>query len=530
MLEFKNLQIESAEKTLVKEVSFTVPSGKIVSLVGESGSGKSLTCLSVLGLLPAGLRVSGSIHFTDAGGTGKALLNAGPELRSELALKTIAYVFQEPLSALNPVQKCGRQLAENLILCGYKGKQNIRQKCEELLSMVELNAFDRVLNAFPHQLSGGQRQRVMIAMAMAGNPELIIADEPTTALDVLLQDEILGLLRKLCLEKGKSILLVSHDLDAVRRYSDHIVVMYRGEIVEQGSAKQIIDHAAHPYTRALLACKPRPANKGRFLPALKDGVLDSHAAVYREPEIDSEPVLQVLHAGKDFTGESGVHTALKDISFSIRRGSACGLIGESGSGKSTLSRILVRLESPSRGELIYDFKNGKPLSSNVQMVFQDPFAALNPAINIRDMLTEVLERHRPELNRSEIQAELLGLLHKVGLDTSRLDKFPNSFSGGQRQRLCIARALAARPALLICDEATSALDLSIQAQILNLLKSLQISEQLTVLMITHSMAVASWFCDELIVLKNGEIVEAGPASKLMESPVHAYTRAMLEHI
>ncbi len=531
LLRVSNLSISSRQVALVKGISFDIQRGEILSIVGESGSGKSLTCLSFLNLLPASLNCSGNITFIQADGSKDELLGMNAKQRANFALKKISYIFQEPLSALNPVQKCGKQILENIRLCGIKDKKAMQLRAAELLGMVELHDVDKVMNAFPFELSGGQRQRVMIAMALAGNPDLIVADEPTTALDVLLQEEILGLIRKLCTNYGKSVLLVSHDLDAVRQFSDRIMVMYKGEIVESGSVDAIIHHPVQLYTKALLACKPRPEKKGFALKTIADHtaeVLEDRALV--ELPDSGELLLKVHLLHKEYHKDQKTFRALKGVSFDMKRGQSIGLIGESGSGKSTISKILVELESASGGKIQYNFDNDLPLSSNVQMIFQDPFSALNPSLRVGAAIDEVIAHHQPTLSASERISQIDLLLTKVGLSAADKNKYPGDFSGGQRQRICIARALAAKPRLLICDESTSALDLSVQAQILNLLKELQISEQLSVLMITHSMAVAAWFCSYLIVLKDGYIVEQGKTDVLIDHPSADYTKAMVAHI
>ncbi|MCC6817658.1 MAG: ABC transporter ATP-binding protein [Bacteroidia bacterium] len=526
LLDVSELKVASKHETLVKGISFHINRSEIVSIVGESGSGKSLSCLSILNLLPKSLTVSGRVEFHDEEVT-NSLLNMNAQLRAQFALKKIAYIFQEPLSALNPVQQCGKQLLENIYLCGFKG-QDAKKRAKELLLMVELVDTDKVMNAYPFELSGGQRQRVMIAMALAGNPDLIIADEPTTALDVLLQDEILGLIKKLTKEHGKSVLFVSHDLDAVRKFSDRILVMYKGEIIETGTAEQIIKFPKEIYTKALLACKPNPDKKGHKL--LTIGDFNEAPTVFQE-HIESEANIVNTHLlHKEYFKNGRIFRALKSISFNVKKGQSVGLIGESGSGKSTISKLLVQLEEQSGGSIEFDFENNKPLSSNVQMIFQDPFSALNPLIRVGEMLKEVIHLHQPQLNSKEVEDEIKLLLTKVGLSAGDINKYPSDFSGGQRQRICIARALAVKPKLLICDESTSALDLSVQAQILNLLKELQIQEGLSILMITHSMAVAAWFCSYLIVLKDGYIIEQGLTDKLIKSPSSDYTKAMIAHI
>jgi len=530
VLRLSDLHIGTKQQALVKGVSLDVEAGEIFSIVGESGSGKSLTCLSILGLLAPNLEVKGSILFSGSGGEPVELIGLTDTRRSEYALKHIAYIFQEPLSALNPVQTCGKQLMENIALCGTKGKEQIKEKAKKLLLDVELTDTEKILKSYPFQLSGGQRQRIVIAMALAGEPDLIIADEPTTALDVLLQDEILGLIRDLCKKQGKSVLFVSHDIDAVYKFSDRIAVMYKGEIVETNTSEQIIHHPQHVYTQALLACKPKPEKRGVYLTTLADAMENQEPLTFVEQAAGSDSIAKLSDVGKVYTHEHKAFVALDHVSFNIHKGESIGLIGESGSGKSTISKLMVQLEKPTQGEIIYDFKNKKSMSSNVQMIFQDPFAALNPAIKVGDMLKEVIRHHQAELRSSDIEQAIETLLLKVGLSAADKTKYPSNFSGGQRQRLCIARALAARPSLLICDESTSALDLSVQAQILNLLKHLQLTENLSILMITHSMAVAAWFCQYLIVLKNGEIVEQGPANQLIQNPQNDYTKAMIAHV
>lgn len=530
VLHISGLRIAYKGQDLVKGISLDIERGEILSLVGESGSGKSLTCLSVLNLLPKTLSVSGSVRFEEKDGSLVELRGLNDEGRSRYALKRIAYIFQEPLSALNPVQTCGRQLLENISLCDIKDKKAALEKARELLLSVELKDTDKVLRSYPFQLSGGQRQRVMIAMAFAGDPDLIIADEPTTALDVLIQDEILGLIRDLCRKQEKSVLFVSHDIDAVHKFSDRIAVMYKGEIVETNTSSEIIHHPQHPYTQALLACKPKPEKKGYFLSTLADTMEAREPVEISEPAPSNEKIAEAGNLVKIFHHAGKAFKALDNISFSMRKGESIGLIGESGSGKSTVSRLMVQLDHPTSGAIEYHFGNRKPLSSNVQMIFQDPFAALNPSIRIGNMLKEVIGKHQPKLSSRQVSTEIDELLIKVGLHPEDRKKYPSNFSGGQRQRLCIARALAARPLLLICDESTSALDLSVQAQILNLLKHLQITEGLSILMITHSMAVAAWFCQYLIVLKNGEIVEQGKTEDLVKNPSDPYTKAMVEHV
>ncbi|MDI1233622.1 MAG: ABC transporter ATP-binding protein [bacterium] len=525
LLTFKDIAISSSTSPLVKALNLSINRGEILSIVGESGSGKSLSCLSILHLLPKTLDITGAIFFESEKLGRCDLMQLSEKEIQSLALVEIAYIFQEPMTALNPVLTCGQQLLENIKRCGYLG-ENRKVRLLELLKMVDLNDYERIIRSYPFQLSGGQRQRVMIAMALAGNPTLIIADEPTTALDVLLQEEILGLLKRICKTENKSLLFVSHDLDAVSQFSDRTAVMYQGEILEVNTTTELIKNPQNAYTKALLACKPSPAKKGFYLTTLKDAQRQNFVSKrLQEHTINDKLILNVAHLDKTY---NQTYKALEDISFSIKEGESIGLIGESGSGKSTISKILVNLEKASGGHFEFNFKNGGNLPSNVQMVFQDPFAALNPSLKIKTMLEDVFKLHQPDVKKANLKNEMEQLLMKVGLQGSDLEKYPSNFSGGQRQRLCIARALAAKPTLLICDEATSALDLSVQAQILNLLKDLQNSEQLTILMITHSMAVAAWFCNRIIVLKNGSIVEQGDAEQLFANPENAYTKLLFE--
>ena len=531
MLSIDNLTIKAKDTVLLNQVSFQLHENEMLGIVGESGSGKSLTCLAIGGLLPKSLSVSGRIIHTSHDGISTDWLPMSPELRKTLALKRFAFVFQEPLTALNPVQTCGHQIRENLKLLGVKGAEALSEKLKSLLQEVELTDYKRIQEAYPFELSGGQRQRVMIAMALAGEPDVIIADEPTTALDANVQEGILKLLKQLCVTKGKSVILISHDLDAVAKYADRIAVFYKGQVIETGNAQTLINSPQADYTRALIQCKPNPNSRGRYLVSIDQGQAKLDTDAYNDhPSSSQTPLVSINHLSKTYASSLGKVTALKHISFDIRKGWCTALIGESGSGKSTLSKLLVQLEGSTEGEIAYHIGTGKTLSNQIQMIFQDPFAALNPKHQIETMFHEVLIKHRPELDKQARIAYSQTLLEKVGLNAEALGKYPNAFSGGQRQRICIARALAVGPQLLICDESTSALDLSVQAQILNLLKQLQIQEGLSLLLITHSMAVAAWMSDYMLVLQNGQLLEQGLTADLIKNSQSTYTQSLLSHI
>jgi peptide/nickel transport system ATP-binding protein len=531
MLSVDNLSIKASGVSLLNQVSFKLNSQELLGIVGESGSGKSLTCLAIGGLLPKTLTVAGQIVYTDANGQSHDCIPMTPELRKMLALKHFAYVFQEPLTALNPVQTCGQQLRENLKLVGVKGRQAIEEQLIALLKEVELYDYERVASSYPFELSGGQRQRVMIAMALAGDPDIIIADEPTTALDANVQDGILKLLKTLCVQKGKSVILISHDLDAVAKYADRIAVFYKRQIIETGPTQTLINNPQQAYTKALLQCKPNPDRRGHYLVSIDNGQAQLNTSAYADaPPSDAQSILHIDTLSKTYTSKIGTVKALNNISFDIKKGWCTALIGESGSGKSTLSKLLVQLEASTEGQISYQIGSGQLLSSQVQMIFQDPFAALNPKHRIQTMFHEVLIKHRPDLDHQGRITHSQSLMQKVGLQANDLEKYPNAFSGGQRQRICIARALAVGPQLLICDESTSALDLSVQAQILNLLKQLQVEEGLSLLLITHSMAVAAWMSDYLLVLQNGQLLEQGLTADLIKNSQSAYTQSLLSHI
>jgi peptide/nickel transport system ATP-binding protein len=498
----------------VSDVSFTLEKGKILCVVGESGSGKSVAASAIMGLLPQALPVrAGHINFE-----GADLLRADAQTMRRLRGLRIGMIFQEPMTALNPLMRVGAQIAEVLQVHGRPSAGVV----QNLLEQVGLPDPPRLARAYPHMLSGGQRQRVMIAMALALEPAILIADEPTTALDVTTQAQILTLIRDIQRRRGMGVLFITHDFGVVADIADEVAVMQRGRIVESGTAADILNAPVHPYTRALIAAVP-------------------HGPAEARPEPTGDIVLQLAGVRKTYSsgglfGGRRRVTAVADAALEIRRGETLGLVGESGSGKSTLARCIVRLVVPEAGSIRFAGTDLRPLSrgawkpyrKRIQMVFQDPFASLNPRRTVGDILSEGPIAHG--LKRSEAIAQSRDLLALVKLDDGAMRRYPHEFSGGQRQRIGIARALAMRPELLIADEPVSALDVSVQAQILGLLEELRARLGLTMLFITHDLRVAARICDRVAVMQRGVIVEQGPTAQLFASPSHAYTRALLDSV
>ena len=525
---------------MVNDLSFNLEEGKTLALVGESGSGKTLSSLAILGLLGTGLEAKGSVQLR-----GRELLNLSEKERNKLRGKEMAMVFQEPMSALNPSMKCGKQVAEMLSIHGYP-KNKIKARVQELFEKVELPRAKEMYNHYPHQLSGGQKQRVVIAMAIANNPSLLIADEPTTALDVSVQAGILDLLSKLQEEFGMALIFISHDLGVVRSFADEVMVLYQGDLKEQGPTEQIFTNPKDAYTKGLIACKPNAEVHYRRLPLVQDFLLghvqdlEKIASAEKENQAKAKakqsPIISVKALRKVYHSKSGILAKPKDliavneVDFDIYPGESLGLVGESGSGKSTIGRVLVGLEDAQSGDISYkgqSLKKGnradwRKLNRDIQIIFQDPFGSLNPRISAGESIAEVL-RINQHKTKGEAWEEALVLLEKVGLLRDYAHRYPHEFSGGQRQRLGIARALAMNPKLVICDESVSALDVSVQAQILNLLNDLKEEFNFTYLFISHDLQVVRYFCDRVLVLRKGELVEEGFAESLFDSPQEEYT-------
>ena len=536
-------QDRAARAAAVKRVSFDIPADSTVALVGESGSGKSVTALAILGLLPANaaVRPGGRIEYG-----GRNLLAVPQREMRLLRGAQISMVFQEPMSSLNPVFTTGFQLCEVLVAHLGLSKNAARARAVELLGEVGIPDPGRAIDAYPFQLSGGQQQRVMIAMAIACEPKLLVADEPTTALDVTVQKQILHLIADLQRKHRMSVLFITHDLAVVGEIADTVVVMRDGEIREQGTARDIFESPRDPYTKALLACRPRLDRRPRRLPVIAD-FLDRPAVDPKDIPQRSrgltgreEIVLEAKHLSKSFYFRQGLFgrgevKAVKDATFRLPRGKTVGLVGESGSGKSTLALTLMRLHEATCGEVRFEGRDLGALPPRalrearrrIQIVFQNPYASLNPRFTAGQILLEPMKIHSIGADRADRRALAFELLEKVGLPAAAFFKYPHEFSGGQRQRIAIARCLTMKPDVLICDESVSALDVSIQAQLLNLLQELQDEFRMSYLFISHDLAVVKYMADQVMVMSKGEIVEIADSDTIYSSPQHPYTKKLL---
>ncbi|MEQ9695952.1 ABC transporter ATP-binding protein [Shimia sp. SDUM112013] len=502
---------------ILSEVSFEIAAGETLAVVGESGSGKSVTAMSLIKLLPAELadRLNGQISVF-----GEDLLSLSPRQLRAIRGNRISVIFQEPMTSLNPLATIGRQMIENIRIHNKVSRAEARQQALALLEQVHMPDPEARLNAYPHQLSGGQRQRVMIAMAIANNPELLIADEPTTALDVTTQAQILALLKELQDRYGMAILFITHDLGIVRSFVDRVLVMNRGVVVERGPVQEVFNNPQDAYTRHLLNSEP----EGHKTPVGEDAPVI----------LDVENLRVTYSQKKGFLGGKKVVRAVDDISLRLRRGQTLGVVGESGSGKSTLAKAILQIVK-SQGKVVFlgDSVNGlddaglRPVRRNMQVVFQDPYGALSPRMPIGEFITEPLLVFRPELSKTERYEIAARLLHQVGLDAAHVQRYPHEFSGGQRQRIAIARAVVLEPKLIILDEPTSALDVSVQVQVLELLRSLQRTLGLTYVFISHDLKVVRAVADELIIMQSGKVVERGPTEETIRNPKTAYARQLL---
>ena len=505
----------------VENLSFDLAAGEILCIIGESGSGKSVTAHAAMGLLPRALQITkGEIVLR-----GQNLLTQTPETLRQLQGRTIAIIFQDPLSALNPLMTIGAQIIEVMESHNVGDAPSRRQKMLSLLDEVGLPEPERMQHQYPFRLSGGQRQRVMIAMALTLDPDVLIADEPTTALDVTTQAQILKLIRELQQRKAMSVMFITHDFGVVEEIADRVIVMEKGKMVESGPAQRVLRHPQHPYSRKLIAAVPRLQQQARTRNALSPQVLEVKA------------LCKTYRSDSGWFSRSREVTALNKVSFSLKKGETLGIVGESGSGKSSLGRVLLKLLPADSGEVIFDGRDILPMSESafrplrrwIQMVFQDPFASLNPRHTIGTILSAG-PLALGGMSQTEVKRKAQQLLSLVGLEPSAWERYPHEFSGGQRQRVGIARALMFDPVLLVADESVSALDVSIQAQVLALLKEVQEKTQVAMIFITHDLRVASQVCDEIAVLYKGEIVEQGTPQAVFQQPKHAYTAQLVASI
>ncbi|MFA6199513.1 MAG: ABC transporter ATP-binding protein [Bacteroidales bacterium] len=544
---------------VVKGISFSVSKGEIVGLVGESGSGKSVSSLAIMGLLPEKYSKinGGSILFYDNVKESTIDLAHLEEKRhQQLRGKRIAMIFQEPMTALNPVQKCGKQVLEMILLHNnhFSSKQS-KERVLELFREVLLTDVERIYNSYPHELSGGQKQRVMIAMALSCNPDLLIADEPTTALDVTVQKTILDLLKSLQEKYGIGILFITHDLGVIKQIADRVIVLYRGEIVEQGKVDDVFFHPQHPYTKGLIASRP-PTNQrpkhlltvGDFLdgniPKLDYVSIDerkiNHEALYSQPSLLKVKNLVVEYiVDKNIFGKVTKKViAVNNVSFDVYKGETLGLVGESGCGKTTIGRAILQLIEAASGQIEFEGimlneiseKQLRAIRKKIQIIFQDPYSSLNPRLPIGEAIQEPMRVHKLYNSEKERKEKVLELLEKVGLERAHYNRYPHEFSGGQRQRIGIARCLALEPEIVICDESVSALDVSVQAQVLNLINDLKRDFNFTCIFISHDLSVVKYMSDRMIVMQSGNIVEYGDSDSIYSNPQTSYTKRLISAI
>jgi peptide/nickel transport system ATP-binding protein len=579
LLEVKNLKTyfktDDGIAKAVDDISFTIYKGETVGIVGESGSGKSVTCLSAMRLIPQppGFFDGGEINYYENGQPVNLLGLTNQEMLHYRG-NDISMIFQEPMTSLNPVFTCGEQVMETILLHQEVSKEEAKSRTLELFDKVHLPNPDRIFRAYPHQLSGGQKQRVMIAMALSCNPKVLIADEPTTALDVTVQKTILELMDELRRDINASIIFITHDLGVIAEIADRVIVMYKGKIVEEGTVYEIFANPKHPYTKSLLACRPPLDFRMKHLPVVSDFMIvdqdekTGERTITERPvsvedvvnhyKISSEdtkarmkaletqePILEVKNlktyypSQKNFFGKVTKYVkAVDDVSFKVYPGETLGLVGESGCGKTTLGRTLLRLVEATDGEVIFEGRDIlkmnqrelKAIRKDVQIIFQDPYSSLNPRMTIGNAIMEPMRVHNILENDEERRAKVIELLETVSLEARHFNRYPHEFSGGQRQRICIARALALKPRFIICDESVSALDVSVQAQVLNLLLELREQFNFTYIFISHDLSVVKFMSDRMIVMNKGKIEEMGPADQIYETPEKVYTQKLISAI
>jgi peptide/nickel transport system ATP-binding protein len=562
MLQINNLHIQFKTPgglfDAVKNSSFALSKGQTIGIVGESGSGKSVTALAIMRLLDEKqAKIKGKILLDDT-----SLLDLSEDEMRHIRGNRIAMIFQEPMTSLNPVLTCGFQVTEAIQLHLGSTKEEAKKQTIKLFNEVQLPRPDAIFDSYPHQISGGQKQRVMIAMALSCNPEILIADEPTTALDVTVQKTIIELLIRLKTEREMSLVFISHDLGVIREIADHVLVMHQGEIVESASVAALFANPQHPYTKGLLACRPSPQHNLKKLPVIADFMNDNNSEDieqirikynYPADEISArkkklysqQPILKVAGLSTWFPVSTGILgnttqivKAVNNVSFDVFPGETLGLVGESGSGKTTLGRSILRLIEPNAGGIHFEDINlckvsksqMRDIRRDIQIIFQDPYSALNPRLTVGESIMEPLQVHQLYNNNSQRKKRVMELLERVNLLPEHFNRYPHEFSGGQRQRIVIARALALQPKFIICDESVSALDVSVQAQVLNLIRELQEEFNLTYIFISHDLAVIKHISDRIMVMNQGEIVEIGDANEVYNHPQNEYTKKLIAAI
>ena len=554
LLQIKNLSIgfksDKELKPIIKNISYDIFENEIVGVVGESGSGKSVSSLAIMGLLPKKISqiTSGEIVFNKT-----ELTSLNDKQFQNIRGNEIAMIFQEPMSSLNPSMRCGKQVEEILFKHTSLSKKEVKAEVISLFEKVKLPDPNRAYSAYPHEISGGQKQRVMIAMAIACKPKLLIADEPTTALDVTVQKDIILLLKELQQDTKMSILFITHDLSLISEIAQRVLVMYQGKIVEQNKTNLIFKHPENEYTKALIKARPSLKERLKRLPTIKDVMqktvsketITAELRAKTHKEIYSKaPILEVVNLEKEYISKSGLFSkpesfkAVNNVSFKLYEGETLGLVGESGCGKSTLGNAILLLNRPTSGHIFYKGKDitilnkaeEKALRKDIQIIFQDPFASLNPRLTVGQAIMEPMQVHKLYNSKSKRTEKAIDILNRVGLDKSAFNRYPHEFSGGQRQRIGIARTVALQPKLIVCDESVSALDISVQAQVLNLLNELKENFGFTYIFISHDLAVVKYMSDQLLVMNKGKIEELDDADVIYASPKKDYTKKLIEAI
>ncbi|TXG37092.1 ABC transporter ATP-binding protein [Seonamhaeicola maritimus] len=550
ILSVKNLSISFGSNEVIHNISYKLNENEILGIVGESGSGKSVSSLAILGLLPKGISkiTSGSIGYKD-----QDLTTLSSKVFQSIRGNKIAMIFQEPMSSLNPSMTCGKQVLEILSLHTNLSKAEAKNEVILLFEKVKLPEPKRVFKAYPHEISGGQKQRVMIAMAIACKPDILIADEPTTALDVTVQKDIIKLLKTLQEETKMSVIFITHDLALISEIADRVLVMYKGEIVENGVVSNIFNAPQHNYTKALINSRPSLDTRLKVLPTIQDYLDDSiskeiitseQRRLQHEKIYSKSPLLEVLNVDKTYFSKSGwfskpkAFKAVNNVSFKLYKGETLGLVGESGCGKSTLGNAILQLDKATSGGIIYNgiditalSKNEvKKLRKDIQIIFQDPYSSLNPRIPVGEAIMEPMRVHKLFNSDKERKERVIEILDRVGLSEVYFNRYPHEFSGGQRQRIGIARTIALEPKLIVCDESVSALDISVQAQVLNLLNELKEDFGFTYIFISHDLAVVKYMSDQLLVMNQGEIEELNDADRIYNNPKKNYTKKLIDAI